>query len=165
MVQLAETVGVSQPFISQVESGRAAPSMTTLYRLAIGGALWTAFGLDLVASGVVLTDTEVVVKRKTGATHYPWSAVTDALVLDGQVGIVLEDGDVVALPWPTPDPRPIRERAVLRAQRHAALQRQRGRPSAGPHGEITEHPRVLGPLVAVLFVVAALAGLYLGGGS
>ncbi|MGB8859509.1 MAG: XRE family transcriptional regulator [Ilumatobacteraceae bacterium] len=34
LVELAERAGLSQPFLSQVENGRARPSMTSLYRIA-----------------------------------------------------------------------------------------------------------------------------------
>ena len=34
LVELAERAGLSQPFLSQVENGRAQPSMASLYRIA-----------------------------------------------------------------------------------------------------------------------------------
>lgn len=34
LVQLAERVGLSQPFLSQIENGRARPSMSSLWRIA-----------------------------------------------------------------------------------------------------------------------------------
>ncbi|MEI7548498.1 MAG: helix-turn-helix transcriptional regulator, partial [Actinomycetota bacterium] len=34
MVELADRAGLSQPFLSQIENGRARPSMQSLYRIA-----------------------------------------------------------------------------------------------------------------------------------
>jgi len=69
MVQLAEAIGVSQPFISQMESGRAAPSMTTLYRLAEALAVPTSALLP-PATGPSPSRTALV--RAGGGTTVPF---------------------------------------------------------------------------------------------
>jgi transcriptional regulator with XRE-family HTH domain len=48
LVALAERSGLSQPFLSQVENGRAAPSMESLYRIAsaLGTTPQALFGAD-----------------------------------------------------------------------------------------------------------------------
>jgi transcriptional regulator with XRE-family HTH domain len=61
LLELAVEVELSQPFLSQVENGRARPSMTSLYRIAhslgttpqafFGGPVGTTAGPTLVRSG------------------------------------------------------------------------------------------------------------------
>lgn len=48
LVALAERAGLSQPFLSQVENGRAAPSMESLYRIAsaLGTTPQALFGAE-----------------------------------------------------------------------------------------------------------------------
>ncbi|WP_227462315.1 XRE family transcriptional regulator [Ilumatobacter sp. SYSU D60003] len=60
---LAERAGVSQPYISQLESGKASPSINTLYRVA------NALGVtpqDLLPDG---DDTTVVIRAGQGAAR------------------------------------------------------------------------------------------------
>jgi mannose-6-phosphate isomerase-like protein (cupin superfamily) len=71
MVQLAEAIGVSQSFISQIESGRAAPSMTTLYSLAESLAVPTAALLP-TATGTRQSRTALV--QAGGGTTVPFGS-------------------------------------------------------------------------------------------
>lgn len=52
LVDLAADVGLSQPFLSQIENGRARPSMTSLYRIAhaLGTTPQALFGGPSVAT-------------------------------------------------------------------------------------------------------------------
>ena len=57
LVELAERSGLSQPFLSQVENGRATPSMESLYRIA------TALGTTPQALFAGDDDTDTVIAR------------------------------------------------------------------------------------------------------
>jgi transcriptional regulator with XRE-family HTH domain len=71
LVALAERSGLSQPFLSQVENGRATPSMESLYRIAsaLGTTPQGLFGsvrTDQVAGIVRAGDTDVPVIDTAG---------------------------------------------------------------------------------------------------
>lgn len=91
---MAERAGVSQPYISQLENGKASPSINTLYRVA------NALGVtpqDLLPDG---DDTTVVVRAGTGSARpiedRPESALARLLV--GSPDTVLQIQEVTAEP-------------------------------------------------------------------
>ena len=76
LVELATDVGLSQPFLSQIENGRARPSMGSLYRIAT--ALETT-PQALFGRGEAAPTSPVLVR----ADHGEAIAVSDAASVDG----------------------------------------------------------------------------------
>lgn len=88
MRTLAQSAGISQPFLSNVERGKAMPSMVTLYRLA--GALRVLPG-DLMPVGEDLSNSVQVVRAGEGrpipVSTEPGAAVGYSLLLDEQTNL------------------------------------------------------------------------------
>lgn len=82
MVELAERAGLSQPFLSQIERGAAAPSLTTLYALAEVLAVEPSELLP-ATSGPTAWDDAPVIRASEGIDQY-----ARVLVSGGESGLI-----------------------------------------------------------------------------
>jgi transcriptional regulator with XRE-family HTH domain len=170
MVQLAESVGVTQPFISQVESGRAAPSMTTLYRLAEALAVPTAALLPPAAG---TSPSRAALVRAGGGTTVPFGSGEHELLAHhlGRGGDSLVFPMLFELPVgysdPKVDPDPYRHegeaflyllRGTLEIEVDAETFRLEAGDSLHHDTSVTHRWTVLGDVPALLLDVEATFG-------
>jgi transcriptional regulator with XRE-family HTH domain len=85
MAALAELAGLSQPFISQLESGAHTPSLSTLYRVAtaLGVVPGALFGETAPLTGWVRHE-----PSRISATDTPHASVATLLVPGGRGGLL-----------------------------------------------------------------------------